>query len=282
LHRHEVGVLRLRVITALTLLGLLVAALWLGRVTFVVAAALLFAGAIFEWLRLAGLRTGTCVLAAFVIVTGLVALEVAGRTPTGSVLTLVCAGATAVWLTLLAVLVRAGQHGVRLGRNLSTVLGLTLLPAAWFALLYLHQIGIVMLFSTLAIVWVADIAAYFAGRRFGKRKLAPRISPGKTWAGVGGAVLGVLALSAVVHLVWPHGQLLSNALFDKSLLLALLLLALLVATSIVGDLFESLLKRQAGRKDSSQLLPGHGGVLDRIDALVPVLPVAVLIQRWIQ
>jgi phosphatidate cytidylyltransferase len=282
LRRHEVGVLRLRVITALTLLGLLVAALWLGRATFVVAAALLFAGATFEWLRLAGLRTGTCVVAAFFIVTGFLVLEVAGRTPTGPVLTLVCAGAAAVWLTLLAVLVRAGQHGVRLGRSLSTVLGLTLLPAAWFALLYLHQIGIVMLFSTLAIVWVADIAAYFAGRRFGKRKLAPRISPGKTWAGVGGAVLGVLALSAVVHLVWPQGQLLSNALFDKSLLLALLLLALLVATSIVGDLFESLLKRQAGRKDSSQLLPGHGGVLDRIDALLPVLPVAVLVQRWIQ
>jgi phosphatidate cytidylyltransferase len=162
------------------------------------------------------------------------------------------------------------------------VLGLTLLPATWFALLYLHQLGIVMLFSTLAIVWVADIAAYFAGRRFGNRKLAPRISPGKTWAGVGGAVLGVLMAGAAVHLVSPRAPVLSNALFDESLLLALALLVVLVAMSIVGDLFESLLKRQAGRKDSSRLLPGHGGVLDRIDALLPVLPMAVLIQRWIQ
>ncbi len=274
--------LRLRVVTALTLLGLLIAALWLGRATFVVAAAVLFAGAAFEWLRLAGLRQASCVALAIVVVLALVALEFAGRTPTGSVLILVCSGATAVWLTLLAVLARAGQHGVRLGRNLSTVLGLTLLPAAWFALMYLHQLGTLMLFSTLAIVWIADIAAYFAGRRFGKRKLAPRISPGKTWAGVGGAVVGVLVASGVVHLVWPQAPVLSNALFDESLLLAVVLLALLVATSIVGDLFESLLKRQAGRKDSSQLLPGHGGVLDRIDALLPVLPMAVLIQRWIQ
>jgi len=275
-------VLRLRVITALTLLGLLVAALWLGRATFVAAAAVLFTGAAFEWLRLAGLRQTTCVALAVVVVVALVAIEFAGRTPTGSVLMLVCSGATAVWLTLVAVLVRAGQHGVRLGRNLSTVLGLTLLPATWFALLYLHQLGIVMLFSTLAIVWVADIAAYFAGRRFGNRKLAPRISPGKTWAGVGGAVLGVLLAGAAVHLVSPQAPVLSNALFDESLLLALALLAVLVAMSIVGDLFESLLKRQAGRKDSSRLLPGHGGVLDRIDALLPVLPMAVLIQRWIQ
>lgn len=274
--------LRLRVITALALLGLLLLALWLGRATFVVAAALLFAGATFEWLRLAGLRQGSCVALAALVVVGLLLLEFTGRTPTGSVLTLICAGATAVWLTLLTVLLRAEQQGVRIGRNLTTVLGLTLLPAAWFALLYLHQLGILMLFSTLALVWIADIAAYFAGRRFGKRKLAPRISPGKTWAGVMGAVIGVFAASAAVKLAWPAGSLLSNAMFDRSLVLASLLLAVLVATSIVGDLFESLLKRQAGRKDSSQLLPGHGGVLDRIDALLPVLPMAVLIQRWMQ
>ena len=274
--------LRLRVITALTLLGLLIAALWLGRTSFVAAAGLLFAGAVFEWLRLAGLRQAVCILLAVVVVGVLLMLEYTGRTPTGAVLTLVCAGASAVWLTLLAVLVRASQHEVRLGRNLIVILGLILLPAAWFALMYLHHTGITMLFSALAIVWVADVAAYFAGRRFGKRKLAPRISPGKTWAGVGGAMLGVLALSSVIHVAWPRGPLFSNSLFDHSVMLAVVVLAVLVATSILGDLFESLLKRQAGRKDSSQLLPGHGGVLDRIDALLPVLPAAVLIQRWIQ
>jgi phosphatidate cytidylyltransferase len=274
--------LKQRVITALILLGLLVGALWVGRAAFVAAIAVLFGAALFEWWRLAGMRTAPGLALAVAVVGGLVLLEVAGRTPVGPVLTLICAGAAAVWLTLLAVLVRAQQQSVHVGARTTAALGLAVLPAAWLALLYLHGRGVIVMLSVLAIVWVADIAAYFAGRAFGRRKLASNISPGKTWAGVGGAIAGVLMVATAAHLAWPAAPLLSNAFFRHSLSIAWLLLSLLVAFSIVGDLFESLLKRRAGMKDSGGLLPGHGGVLDRIDALLPVLPIAVLLERWVR
>jgi phosphatidate cytidylyltransferase len=123
------------------------------------------------------------------------------------------------------------------------------------------------LLSVLAIVWIADIGAYFAGKAFGKRKLAPSISPGKSWEGAIGGWIAVLLLTAL--------SLLSPSLSDT------LVLTLLAVASVVGDLFESQLKRRAGMKDSSALLPGHGGVLDRIDALIPVLPLAVLFDFWL-
>jgi phosphatidate cytidylyltransferase len=122
----------------------------------------------------------------------------------------------------------------------------------------------------MAMVWMADIAAYFAGRRFGKHKLAPRISPGKTWEGVLGGMLGV---SLYVLMVWSF-----SASVHQLVSLPVILLAswFWVALAVVGDLFESAIKRQAGVKDSGSLLPGHGGLLDRIDALTSTLPLAVL------
>ncbi len=134
--------------------------------------------------------------------------------------------------------------------------------------------------SILAAVWAADVAAYFAGRAWGKRKLAPSISPGKTWAGaVGGAVAAML-----VALVCCEVPMLSDSFFATigrrwSLGAALAVALVLAAFSIVGDLFESQLKRQRGVKDSSNLLPGHGGVFDRVDALLPIVPMALLLQR---
>jgi len=116
-----------------------------------------------------------------------------------------------------------------------------------------------------SLVWVADIAAYFSGRTFGGKKLAPNISPGKTWAGAVGAMTGVLVYGNVLLFVGT-----SRPEIQYILLFQLVLIAL-VAVSIVGDLFESLLKRQAGVKDSSNLLPGHGGILDRIDSLTSTL-----------
>jgi phosphatidate cytidylyltransferase len=128
------------------------------------------------------------------------------------------------------------------------------------------------------VVWLADIGAYFAGKAFGKHKLAPAISPGKTWEGAIGGWLAVIVVALVAALTRAFEPTLFFSLLERlGSVRALIALTLLVAFSVVGDLFESMLKRQAGVKDSSGLLPGHGGVLDRIDALLPVLPLAMLL-----
>jgi phosphatidate cytidylyltransferase len=162
--------------------------------------------------------------------------------------------------------------------------GLVLLWVGWLALSQARAVSVNFVLSVLCIVWVADIGAYAAGRSFGRRKLAPSISPGKTWEGVYGGLVGV-ALLGLVWTLWidtalpvDGPSLFSHlrARFGWPGLLAGA--AVLAALSVVGDLFESLVKRAAGAKDSSRLLPGHGGVLDRIDALLPVLPVALALR----
>jgi phosphatidate cytidylyltransferase len=147
---------------------------------------------------------------------------------------------------------------------------------AWLAFVVLRDTSPWLLLALAALVWVADIAAYFAGKRFGRRKLAPAVSPGKTWEGVYGAVAGVVAYGAL--LAWfalAHDTPLSK-IFEGAAVAVVAAMVALTAVSVVGDLFESWMKRGAGLKDSSNLLPGHGGVLDRIDALTSTLPVAAL------
>jgi phosphatidate cytidylyltransferase len=148
--------------------------------------------------------------------------------------------------------------------------------------LFLHSP--LYLLSALALVWVADIGAYFSGKAFGKRKLAPSISPGKSWEGAIGGAIAVLLLSTLC-IVFGGAALADTFAVQLEHRLGwaatLALLTLIVAASVVGDLFESQLKRRAGFKDSSALLPGHGGVLDRIDALIPVLPLVALIDAWL-
>ena len=153
---------------------------------------------------------------------------------------------------------------------------LVILPT-WAAMGALHAVSTWLMLAVMALVWVADISAYFAGRTFGKHKLAPSISPGKTWEGVAGAVVGVLIYGGAVLHFSPLGSHMPLA----APLLGLLLVVL-TAVSVMGDLYESLLKRQAGIKDSSKLLPGHGGVLDRIDALTSALPLAALILFFLR
>ncbi|MGZ5183428.1 MAG: phosphatidate cytidylyltransferase, partial [Ramlibacter sp.] len=148
------------------------------------------------------------------------------------------------------------------------------------AIVVLFSHSPLFLLSVMAIVWVADIGAYFSGKAFGKRKLAPSISPGKSWEGAIGGGIAVLVLAALsvqfggAAFADTFAARVANTLGWPVLVAVLVLM---VAASIVGDLFESQLKRRAGMKDSSSLLPGHGGVLDRIDALIPVLPLAALI-----
>ncbi len=153
---------------------------------------------------------------------------------------------------------------------LRAAVGAVLLLALWAALMDLHARGPDVLLAVALVVWIADTAAYFTGRRYGRRKLAPAISPGKTWEGVAGALAALMlygiALGRFVGVPsWP----------------LLPLLAILLYVSVLGDLFESWIKRVAGMKDSGALLPGHGGVLDRIDALASTLPVATGMLMWL-
>ena len=148
---------------------------------------------------------------------------------------------------------------------------------AWLAFVVLRDTSPWLLLAIAALVWVADIAAYFAGKRFGRHKLAPAVSPGKTWEGVMGALVGVMVYGAA--LAWianAHATPLTPLFDDGAAVIVVLAMVALTAVSVVGDLFESWMKRGAGLKDSSRLLPGHGGILDRIDALTSTLPVAAL------
>ena len=167
-------------------------------------------------------------------------------------------------------------------RPFYVVLGLILLPATWFSLVFLRELGLVFLLTSIALVWVADIGAYFIGKAFGKRKLAIQISPGKSVEGaIGGLVLSYgYALLCVIYL--PFESTLFGAWAIRfGWVPMFLMVTVLVAFSIFGDLFESQLKRLAGVKDSSHLLPGHGGVLDRVDALIPTMPIAALLAGFV-
>jgi phosphatidate cytidylyltransferase len=270
-----------RVITAVVLLALLLPTLWLATPwPFALLTLLLIAAAGWEWSRLTG-------VAAVAAVGPGVLLALAGlwAVYTGSVIrvpTSAWQGGFAAWAVLGALALRGGPAGwSRWPAVLRLVLGLLALWLAWLALAGARAVGVNFLLSTLCLVWVADIGAYAAGRAFGKRKLAPTISPGKSWEGVAGGMVCVLVLAALWALVidarWPvdsaslYAQLVAR--FGWAGLVPLTVL--LAGFSVVGDLFESLVKRAAGVKDSSRLLPGHGGVLDRVDALLPVLPMAM-------
>lgn len=158
---------------------------------------------------------------------------------------------------------------------LMAVTGWLVLLPAMLALVQLHAMPRLLL-ALMAVVWLADSAAYFAGRRFGRHKLAPAISPGKTWEGVLGGFVAVALYGGVLFRLTtlPH-RLFGDGVFGLTLFIVALWL--LTCFSILGDLFESWMKRQAGLKDSGNLLPGHGGLLDRIDALTSTLPLATLV-----
>jgi phosphatidate cytidylyltransferase len=271
-------VLKQRVITAVVLLALLLAALAWSVVAFEVLAMIVIAVALGEWMQLVGWPRGQAIAGAALF--GILLLLAAVLAPAWIEEALVPLAllATVVWIAVGALLLQVDAMALRIPRSAATALAVVMTAAAWIALVHFLNAGIVMLLSVLAIVWLADTAAYFAGRAFGKRKLAPHISPGKTWAGVVGAIVAVVAAAFLAQRLAPDAALLSSRLLDGLGPAAALMLAAIVAVSIVGDLYESLLKRQAGVKDSSHLLPGHGGVYDRVDALLPALPVAALLE----
>ncbi|HEX5638224.1 MAG TPA: phosphatidate cytidylyltransferase [Burkholderiaceae bacterium] len=272
--------LKQRVITAVVLLVLLVGALAWSALAFELLATVIVAAALGEWMQLVGWPRAVAVVGAAVF--GIVLLFIALAAPAWVEWALLPLAvlATIVWGALAMLLLQADAMALRLPRGASTGLAVVLTAAAWVALVHFLLEGVAVLFSVLVIVWLADTAAYFAGRAFGRRKLAPHISPGKTWAGVVGAIVAVIAVALIARQVAPDVRLLSNLLLANLGVAGAILLAAVVMVSIAGDLFESLLKRQAGVKDSSRLLPGHGGFYDRVDALLPALPLAALLE-WI-
>lgn len=280
--------LKQRVITALVLLAILLPALFYpsGTVFAVVVLVLMAAGA-WEWGRLNGFG-GAGAIAIGVLCTALCL----GSWAAGWLqrpLTALWITAGAAWVLGGAALLRAGVAGwPRVAAPLRLAGGVLALWVAWMAVVQARQVGINFLLSVLVLVWAADIFAYFAGRRFGlkftKSKLAPSISPGKSWEGVWGGMAGVLVLA--LAWVWADRHHAVAVPSFYSLLLArgtwflLLAAVFMAAMSVVGDLVESLIKRSVGVKDSSGLLPGHGGVLDRIDALLPTLPLAMMLSSF--
>lgn len=266
-----------RVITALVLLALLLPALVASSPwPFALLTLALIGAGGWEWARL----------------NGVVGWRAVG---TGGVVVLLCAlGAWAgwsaqapawVWWATSVCWVVGGSLGLRSGpqvwphlpRVARWLIGVLVLPAAWLAFCNARALGLNFLLSALCLVWMSDIAAYFGGKTWGRRKLAVTISPGKTWEGAWTGLIGVglLAVGWVLVERWTLAE--AGSLYDRLWLGlgglgAVLALAALVALGIMGDLLESLAKRAAGMKDSSGLLPGHGGVLDRVDALLPVLP----------
>lgn len=272
-----------RVITAIVLLALLLPALLAASpVPFAALTLLLIGAAGWEWGRLNGLAV-VAAWALGAVVTGACALAWQAGWALQAPPALWWL-ATACWVLGGAAAIRSGpQAWPQLPRPARLVIGVLVLCAAWLALASAKARGLEFILSAFCIVWMADIAAYFGGRSFGRRKLAPAISPGKSWEGVWSGMVGVLLLAAVWLVVDRSFGVDSPSLFTRverrlggfGVVLVTLFLS---AMSVVGDLFESLVKRSAGAKDSSGLLPGHGGVLDRVDALLPVFPLALALM----
>ena len=273
-----------RILTAIVLLALLLPALFAAQAwPFAALTLLMIAAAGWEWARL-NQTTGVAAWASGAVLALACAAAWAGGW-TGSAPAAAWWGASGLWLFGGGLALRGGPaRWPLLPRGLRWGIGLLALWAAWLALAHARVVGLNFILSVFCLVWMADIAAYVGGRSFGRRKLAPTISPGKTWEGAWSGVAGVLLLALGWTLVEqrlddPGASLFSTLIALYGLAGSALALTALAGFSVVGDLFESLVKRAAGAKDSSALLPGHGGVLDRVDALLPAFPLALALTR---
>lgn len=267
--------LRQRVVTAIVLVaGFLVALFFAPPLLWLALVVLATVLAAQEWAQLAGFSSrGRLIFVALTALLGGVAGWLVQSSPEQGWLCVIYAASVLFWVVIAP---RWLVKRWKLGGLLHAVLTgwMTLLPIA-LALVHLREVGALFLLGAMSLVWVADVAAYFSGRAFGRHKLAPSISPGKTREGAYGAIVGVIIVGLIYRAL--GGEV---GLSAQPWLVWLILLLILTVLSILGDLFESLLKRQAGVKDSGTLLPGHGGVLDRIDSLAPTLPLIGLIVLW--
>jgi phosphatidate cytidylyltransferase len=255
------GALASRIATAAALIAVLLAALFLlPSPWFAGLVGLVVALAASEWARLCGLGRGTGWIYVITLSLGFAVLYYLGpwRPVFGASL--------AFWLVAAPLWT---WHGVSAGgRPMLIAAGFLVVVPTGLAMATLRPIEVL---GALLLVWIADTAAYFVGRAWGRHKLAPAVSPGKTREGAIGGIAGVLAYAIIC------GAFLQGVRWLPYLAIA----ALLAVLSIVGDLFESAVKRHAGVKDSGKLLPGHGGILDRIDSATATLPLAALALPWI-
>lgn len=271
--------LRWRFVTALALLPLVLGAVFLlptAAFAGVMAAVVALAG--WEWSRLIGIR-GRNGRAAYTLVLVGIALASAVFLPYAPASALVIALGALVWVILSLWLVsfetgRSSDAPVRGGYGM--LLGVLVLVPGWFAVCWLHgraDDGPWLVMSALILTWAADAGAYFLGRWLGRRRLAPRISPGKTREGAAGGLAAALVVGGLMATLFPV-QLPSGPWL-------VVLIAMTVVASVVGDLFESMIKRRCGVKDSGTLLPGHGGILDRVDSLTATMPVFAAGLLWL-
>ncbi len=265
--------LKQRVLAALALAAFFLAALfYFPLLWWEILMAAVALGAAWEWARLSGFGSVGRII--YVLLVG-IGIWVLAREEQAHLDTLLSIAALCFWLLVVPLWLL--RHAQIKQPFLLAVVGLLLLLTTWWAFVNLREFGATLILFFMGLVWIADIAADFAGRRWGKHKLAPRISPGKTWEGVIGAVVAGLAYIGLWHLLVPEALARVAAI---SLLAQMIAGSLLVILSVVGDLFESHIKRCAGFKDSSHLIPGHGGILDRIDSQTSVLPVALALMHF--
>jgi phosphatidate cytidylyltransferase len=260
--------LKTRIITAIILIAALLPALFMAsNLIWAVIMLAVSVAAIYEWAKLIDLPQSVSVVYA-VLCAALGSLLLILMMQHGFhwlfyQSLLIFAISLIFWLLMAPVLL--AKYFVVQNKTLLMIIGFLLIVSLWLALIFAKGANPWLLLSLLATIWIADSAAYFAGKNFGRHKLAPSISPGKTWEGVLGALIGVTLFTAILY---GSGLVTHWAVFP--------LLWVVTALGIIGDLFESLIKRQFNKKDSGNILPGHGGILDRIDGLLPSLPIAVL------
>ncbi|CAM8641641.1 CdsA CDP-diglyceride synthetase [Burkholderiales bacterium] len=266
-----------RVITAVVLLGVLIPwALWSSPLGFAAGCLVICVWCLKEWSQLLTLPSGAEWAAPVALAVGGLVWLLDGWMLPSDLLPWLCIPAAILWLFWVPWRIsRVSTPRGWVGLAFALLACLAAFVSLWEARLQ----GLGFLLSVLLLVWIADTGAYFSGRAFGRSKLAPSISPGKTWAGVVGAVVLNLVYAVSATLYWPDSwpHTLSWNTGWVGLFAATLLMTLV---AVWADLHQSLLKRQAGVKDSGRLLPGHGGVFDRIDALLAVLPLALLALWW--
>lgn len=266
--------LKTRILTALILAPIaIIGIFFLPPLGFAIFTGVAITLGAWEWANMAGYTTNPSRIAYAALVA--LVLVVVYQLPTLNVLWL-----GVLWWVVALLMVRSYPEGASVwgAPPVRAAMGLLVLVPAWVGLNHLRNgtllfgdmaNGLVAILYVFLVVWVADIGAYFAGRAFGRAKLAPRVSPGKSWAGVWGGLAAVAMLAVVASLLARAGL--------QDTVLLLMVSVLVAGISVVGDLLESMLKRFRGIKDSSQLLPGHGGIMDRIDSLTAAIPVFALL-----